>query len=704
MNKLFRKNSGITLVALVVTIIVLLILAGVSLSLVLGENGIIGKAEIAFDENQKATDIEKIRHAQAEFSIDNLSGDIDLAEFIDYLDSVGIIDKEDAEFEDDNTVLVTLEDGYIYEITKVENGNIEINFVGKIGAMFPKLQISITDQSTNSITITPTVKRNNGGKLEYYIKEENQSDYQLKETTQNTSAYTFTSLTHNKTYNIKVVATSKQGLSTEAETIAVTREIVQPAVTFTYDPSDWTNGSVHVTASINGTEQSGMTLYIGESINSCNTLASTGITVTSNKTVYAVYKDDVGQYGAAAAGTVDKIDKLNPSIGSANGTTIVSGNTGTITFNSIEDTGGSGLSEILIRKDNTAKPNANDSGWIGNTNSTYSYNVTQAGEYYAWVKDKVGNISESYKSCTVTVDTATCYIDGITNQYRSSITQAINDASEGATIVLLANQESSIRPSKNITINLNNKTVYGQVGAYVSGKTFTVNGPGVLERKTAYPNVYNKGITNLNNCTIINSMGDCSVYSTNDTTTNINGCSITSSVANTAVYNNGTMTISSSSITQDGDAQTIRNNNGTMNISSNCTIAGYTGNRNIISISGGTVNLNIPNFSRVGTYELIYGSEGTLNILGGSINRADKPLIYFTGGLVYMKGGTITMTTPNAAIYLSGSETKGYMQGGTINVYSNGTSNYASWYMTNGAQFTYTSGTFNGSVARQYYL
>ena len=35
-----RKNKGITLVALVVTIVVLLILAAVSINLVLGQNGV----------------------------------------------------------------------------------------------------------------------------------------------------------------------------------------------------------------------------------------------------------------------------------------------------------------------------------------------------------------------------------------------------------------------------------------------------------------------------------------------------------------------------------------------------------------------------------------------------------------------------------------------------------------------------------------
>ena len=53
--KNFKKQNGITLVALVVTIIVLLILAGVSLSLVAGENGILGRATKAADETIKSS-------------------------------------------------------------------------------------------------------------------------------------------------------------------------------------------------------------------------------------------------------------------------------------------------------------------------------------------------------------------------------------------------------------------------------------------------------------------------------------------------------------------------------------------------------------------------------------------------------------------------------------------------------------------------
>ena len=58
MGKSFKKKAkGITLVALVVTIVVLLILAGVSLNLLLGENGLITKAK---DARTKAAEDQKI--------------------------------------------------------------------------------------------------------------------------------------------------------------------------------------------------------------------------------------------------------------------------------------------------------------------------------------------------------------------------------------------------------------------------------------------------------------------------------------------------------------------------------------------------------------------------------------------------------------------------------------------------------------------
>ena len=63
------KNKGITLIALVVTIVVLLILAGVSISMLSGEDGIINQAQNASKETSEAENIEKIRLAISEAQI-----------------------------------------------------------------------------------------------------------------------------------------------------------------------------------------------------------------------------------------------------------------------------------------------------------------------------------------------------------------------------------------------------------------------------------------------------------------------------------------------------------------------------------------------------------------------------------------------------------------------------------------------------------
>ena len=55
-----KGNKGITLIALVITIIILLILAGVTIASLSSENGILGKAEGATEENRKQTATEII--------------------------------------------------------------------------------------------------------------------------------------------------------------------------------------------------------------------------------------------------------------------------------------------------------------------------------------------------------------------------------------------------------------------------------------------------------------------------------------------------------------------------------------------------------------------------------------------------------------------------------------------------------------------
>ena len=58
-----KERNGITLIALVITIIVLLILAGVTIATLTGDNGVLTKAESAKTETENASAEEKVKLA-----------------------------------------------------------------------------------------------------------------------------------------------------------------------------------------------------------------------------------------------------------------------------------------------------------------------------------------------------------------------------------------------------------------------------------------------------------------------------------------------------------------------------------------------------------------------------------------------------------------------------------------------------------------
>ena len=93
--KKLRENYGITLIALVITIIVLLILAGVSIIMLTGENGILIQAQKAKEENKKSTEEEIQKIGQIENIIDNYEQNIIIEKVID--DSPGKLEGEGTE-------------------------------------------------------------------------------------------------------------------------------------------------------------------------------------------------------------------------------------------------------------------------------------------------------------------------------------------------------------------------------------------------------------------------------------------------------------------------------------------------------------------------------------------------------------------------------------------------------------------------------
>ena len=94
---MLKKQKGITLIALVVTIVVLLILAGVTISLLLDENGIIAKSKDARNANRAGAIKEEITLWKADkFAADNGAGSHEsMDDFLARLKTRGLISDED---------------------------------------------------------------------------------------------------------------------------------------------------------------------------------------------------------------------------------------------------------------------------------------------------------------------------------------------------------------------------------------------------------------------------------------------------------------------------------------------------------------------------------------------------------------------------------------------------------------------------------
>ena len=120
----FRKNQGITLIALVVTIIVLLILAGITIAMLTGQNGILNRATEAKEKTGVAQEEEQIKLAVMAALSDG-TGTLTIPNLKKELASYGITIAEDATFP------VTVSAGgnnYTIastgEVTKVESGSV----------------------------------------------------------------------------------------------------------------------------------------------------------------------------------------------------------------------------------------------------------------------------------------------------------------------------------------------------------------------------------------------------------------------------------------------------------------------------------------------------------------------------------------------------------------------------------------------------
>ena len=157
MKKINWKERGITLLVLVVTIIVLLILAGTAISLTLGEDGIFKKAKDAVDKYKEAAENEKNMLYNLESDMDNIIGDPIPVKTAEQLLKVGSNEKVEVDGVD-----------YFYNTGRKYILQNDINIDGEYDTIKEKLKNKeiIIEGNGNQIVVT----RENGSE-EYYTED-----------------------------------------------------------------------------------------------------------------------------------------------------------------------------------------------------------------------------------------------------------------------------------------------------------------------------------------------------------------------------------------------------------------------------------------------------------------------------------------------------------------------------------------------------
>ena len=425
-SKFLNKKSGITMVALVVTIVVLLILASISIQGIT-RTGIFRAAEDTKLEHKRAaiaTTLQtKLKINQTE-QIRGTDEEIIKATYEDVKNDLEEIKKAGGKDIEVSEVTSEEKDGkteWFFEV-KVDGDVYKVgldgsDYLGKEDELAPLIEIKKATATTNTITATVTTRRNEGGKIEYYIKEKGSQKFDLAGTTdQNTFKYT--KLKQEKTYVIEAVAINTNGKKKVSKEYEIKTSLVPKIdsneIKFASVPNEWTNKSVEVTATLT---VDGQNFTLTTSKNSTSGwIASNRQIFTENGTMYAALTDG-NNYGIAASHEVTNIDTTKPIVKSLSVTT------NTIKITATDEA--SGIYSYAISESETMPKTFTKLDNSTQVFNTVVENLKQSTKYYVWVKDVAGNISEVASTKTGTVPKLTDANTTITKSPNDWTTQEV---------------------------------------------------------------------------------------------------------------------------------------------------------------------------------------------------------------------------------------------------------------------------------------
>ena len=289
-----KQTKGITLVALVISIVIIIILATIAINFTFGENGLITKAQQAAEMTQIAQIQEQLEMAKGSAAIDG-AGDIDPDHYFDIIEDEGIIGDKDTDVEDngDGSYDVTTDGDYVFEVTPKPDGDLEIEYVGKNNE--PRISsIKVTQQTETSVSVEVFTKNVDGGEYTYLYKKTEEGEETWTEAgTRSSNTFTFSGLENNASYDIKVTIELDDGKIIEKIITVQVGESVPPVVevpdgTISFENLQWqSDGTASMTIM---TTETGYTLQyqVGSTSGQWTTITS-GNAITGLKDGDVVY-------------------------------------------------------------------------------------------------------------------------------------------------------------------------------------------------------------------------------------------------------------------------------------------------------------------------------------------------------------------------------------------------------------------------------
>ena len=251
------QNRGITLIALVVTIVVLLILAGITIQLLINDGGIFSQANRAKEQTEIAVLKDRIENIRISWIVDKtLDPSLKIDDLWNRFIAGDIIatteDVEGPEKDENGNDVYTLntKDGYTVEIIVNETGLPEIGDIVK-GALPPIIRRIEASSTASHIKAKAIVSRLKNGSVEYWCKvsTENDSEYKKMNFISNEEeAEIDLTPVEGATYVIKAVAQNEAGkhestaeitigLKVKGLTIDKTQETLVPSETLQLIPT-----------------------------------------------------------------------------------------------------------------------------------------------------------------------------------------------------------------------------------------------------------------------------------------------------------------------------------------------------------------------------------------------------------------------------------------------------------------------------------